>query len=751
MKNNLSSYLDSAILFILLIVAGVTPLLFLNQTTEFYSIPKLTFLIFSTAILLGLWIFSWIVKGKIAVTRTPLDIPLLGLLAAVLISTFFSSSRLTSIYGNFPNIHGSAASWVIYILLYFVAVSQLKTISRVKSFLYVIYASGIVVALISLFSFFHLYLPFDLAKAVNFTPTGSSFSTIAFLILLMPLSLISIFQPKKFIPAPVAIAISILFGVTVILIGSLSSFITVLITFALCLLMPRPKQIKKSFSLFLIPLAVIVLTFALAYSPVSIGGLSKLESNFPKEIQLPLPISWKVSASAFRDAPFVGTGPSTYLFDFTSYKPVEYNLEKFWNFTFDTPYNEFLQILASLGLVGLVGTLYICFVVVLNSWKSIASASKNSSEGSFTSEEILAPALGISAILSIVLLAIHASTLISIVYTLFIFALLMASQKNIREKVTELSMGIKATSSNNKNFDVFPVITFIIFLIAAVPVLIKTTNVVKADYYHRLALSQANKSGTLAYQYLQKAESTNPQVDLYRVDMAQINFALANAIATNATKTKKPLSDADKKTIQTLLSQSVNEGRVAVALSPRSSRNWEVLGSIYRNISGVAQNALAFSLDAYGKAIQRDPLNPALRLSVGGIYYSAKNYDLAIRFFSDAANLKPDYVTSYFNLSIALRDKGDFANAKLVAEQTVSLLQKDKSTPDYKIAVKLLDELKAKVVSEQKATAAQTGNDLNKTNANVNVSDLNNPPQVATPEAVKKNPNTKLPQSTTQQ
>ena len=104
----------------------------------------------------------------------------------------------------------------------------------------------------------------------------------------------------------------------------------------------------------------------------------------------------------------------------------------------------------------------------------------------------------------------------------------------------------------------------------------------------------------------------------------------------------------------------MGEGRFGVGIAPRSAANWEVLASIYKQISGVSQNALQFSLDAYGRAIQLDPLNPLLRLSVGGVYYQLKNYDLAVRFFDDAVSLKPDYSNALYNLAIALRDKGSY-------------------------------------------------------------------------------------------
>lgn len=749
MREQISSYLDNAITLLLLIVVGATPLLFLNKTTEFFDMPKLAFLVGATLLLLALWTFSWIVKGKVVITRTPLDIPLLALLATVIISTYFSLSKPSAIYGNFPTVHGSAVAWVTYILLYFVTVSHLKSLKQIKMVLYVLFGSGALVSLVTLLSFFGLYLPFDFAKAVNFTPTGSSFSTIAFLLTLLPLPLLSLLNQNKYLSMPVSLSLVLLFGVTVVLVGSLPTYIALLLVFAICVFATKPQHIKKALPMFVLSVGILLAVLVLAYLPMGTANkLQQLEANFPKEIQLPFVISWKVSASAFRDSTFWGTGPSSYLFNFATYKPAEFNGQNYWNFSFGTAYNEFLQILGTLGLFGFLSLVALSLVVLKNGWKNLAvdTSSKDAND-------VVLSALAASGLIIIVLLAIHATTIVSTVVSLMMLAALMASQKSIREKVTEFSIGLKATTSGNNQFDLFPVIVFIVFLVAAVPVGVAGYKAVAADYFHRLALSQANKNGTLTYQYLQKAETLNPLIDLYRVDMAQTNFALANAIALQKGPSKDnpkgSLSDQDKQTIQTLLSQSINEGKAAVTLNPRSSRNWEVLASIYRNITGVAQNALAFSLDAYGRAIQRDPLNPALRVNVGGIYYSVKNYDLAIRFFSDAANLKPDYALAYFNLAIALRDKGDFQNAALVAQQVVSLLQKDPSTQDYKVAKKLLDDLKTKAANSQTAPAAQTNSALNNNVSGVDVKDLEKKPEVATPEAVKKNPKAKLPVSQT--
>jgi len=749
MRENISVYLDKVIFLLLLAISGLTPLLFLNKTTEFFDMPKLILLIVTTVVLYGLWIASWIARGKVVISRTPLDIPLLALLVLVIVSTYLSPIRYTAIYGDFPNVHGSAAAWITYILLYFVTVSNLKKLSSIKSFLYVLYGSAVLVSLITLLSFFNIFLPFDFSKVANFSPTGSSFSTIAFLLLLLPLPVLSLLNPNKYLPGMLSMALVILFGLTIILTGSLSHYIALAIVFGLCVLAVKPLTDKRTLPVLTIPVFLFVVALILAYMPFPGNMVQKLENNFPKEVQLPFLSSWKVSVSTFRDAPFIGTGPASYIYNFATYKPLEFNALNYWNFSFESAYNEFLQILGTLGILGLLDVAFISLLIINASRKNLFLSHPDASQDS---SHVIASGLAVSGLIAIVLLAIHATTLVSLVVTFFILAAFMMSQRSIREHVSEFSIGIKATTSDNKQqFDLFPIIIFILYLVAAIPVLYQTAYAIAADYNHRMALAQANKNGTLTYQYLQQAETLNPTIDLYRVDMAQTNFALANAIASKVTTGNATLSDQDKQTIQTLLSQAITEGRVAVALNPRSARNLEVLASIYQNITGVANNAGVFALDAYNQAVQRDPVNPAIRLSIAGIYYSVKNYDMSTRYLVDAINLKPDYTNAYYNLAIALRDKGDLQNAKIIAQQAVTLLQTNKNTQDFKTASSLLDDINGKIgqtppTAQPTPTPTPTTSALENPNLpNVPVSGLNNPPSVTPAPPVKKNPNAKLP------
>lgn len=768
MRQTLSAYIHLIIQVLLLAVVALTPLIFSSLTTDYIETPKLIFLASITLLLIILWTFSWVIEGRVLVTRTPFDIPLLLLLGIMVVSTLFANPRYISVWGNFPRVHGSLISWVIYTLIYFVAVSNIKTQAQVKAMLYALLGSSLVIAVLSLLSYFNVFpLPFVYAKSAVFNLTGSSFASSALLILTLPLLILSILKPGRFLSPIIASVLLTLFLVTIVLIGNLAAFVGVVVALALPFLIYKSSGFRKNL-LILLVLPVVVTVVVAAVGALNIGKanpLANLRNNYPREVQLPITASWDISGKSFVQNPFLGSGPATYLFNFNANKPLSLNSTNLWNIKFDNAFNEYLQVLGTLGGLGFASLIFLTIVILGFSWKAL-NLSQNLS---YESPNNIPAAVAMSAVLAVVLLIFHTTTLVTIVATLLILALLAASHKSTN-KVEEVSLGIKASRLHDSNLivgDILPIIILLPILLLLVPFLAwNGGKAVLADYNHRLALTAAasNKplsydcltpnpktpqsNGVVAYNCLTKARNLNPYIDLYRTDLAQTNFALANAIAAAKGPTEASpsgsLTDTDKQTIQQLLSQSITEARAATVISPKNSQNWEILASIYRQISGVAENALTFAVDSYGQAIANDPLNPLLRLNAGGVYYSVKNYDMAVRLFSDTVQLKPDFANGYYNLSVALRDKGDLQNAQLTAEKVLSLL--DPKSPDYKTASEYLSDLKARIAtgsaqqSQIKAPAAKETSALEKSSApNVPLKQLEQAPEkIATPEAVQK-------------
>lgn len=747
MRKQFAAYIYNVIFAIIVAVAAVIPLLFSNLTTEFFETPKLIFLVGSVLVLLTLWAISWVIEGRVVITRTPLDLPLLLILIIILLSTFFSVTRNSAIFGNVPNVHGSAFSWAAYILFYFIVTSNLKSALQIKTLIYTLLGSTVLVALVSLISYFGLYLPIPFAKSPAFNPTGTSYSAAFLMIMLIPLLLSSLIKPNKAIPQVIALVLSVIFAVSLALIGNTAIWVGTIVLLLVMVMSSKREQLIKALPLLLIPLVAGLVVLGASRIPFGQNPLYGMRQNFPQQLQLSFGNSWKIAASSFTDNPFLGSGPESFLFNFTRYRPVEMNNTPLWTLRYDQAHNEFLQFLGTIGGLGLMALIFLAVMVINFSWK-----------GLFQEESNLASALAVSSLVAVVLLALHTTTPVVVVAMFLIFAMLMTLHKHLTGKVNEFSIGIKASKHrDNISYDInnlvvgdiLPVILLIPILIFVAWASYQSYKVVAAEYYHRKALVAASTKALDTYNYLVAAENLNPYIDLYRVDLAQTNFALANAIATSKGPTEASpggsLTDADKTNIQTLLSQAVAEGRNAVTLSPRNSANWEILASIYRQISGVAQNALAFSLDSYGRAVALDPMSPVLRLNIGGVYYSVRNYDLAIRFFDDAIKLKPDYSNAYYNLSVALRDKGNLKEAQTIAERLVSTLQDDTESNDYKLASEFLADLKARIAtgSADQSTitppaAAADGALQNDSLPNVDIPDLENQPQVATPPAVKR-------------
>lgn len=776
MKENIQIYLDWVSKAAVLIVILTTLFLFSNLTSDFYDTPKFLTLLAVTGILLISLAVKFTLSNKVVLIRTPLDLPLLLLLAVGVISTVLSSSPYVALLGNQLKIHGSLISLVIYILFYFVLVNNLKSGKGLRWLIFISTIAGVVLSVITLLAYAGVtLLPAPWVHGINFTPTGSSFSTTAFLVLLLPSVVSQIISSTK---PPTLILNSIfliLFGLTITLTGSLVVWIAAILGILLTLIthgffarfknFTKLNQIKpvSLISLFA-PLIVVAIISFLSFIPGQGGAENPLYTqvkNFPREIQLSPIVSWKTAVSTFRDSPFWGSGPSTFLFDFTNYKPIEMNSTKFWNLRFDNAFNEYFQVLATLGGIGLVALLSITALFISSAFPVILKAvkeSKNDSEAFHhaPNDKLI---LAISGLVFFILLLLHPSSLVLWVFGLFILASFMVSAQqstenqesnhhigasNIKDTLMAIAGNIKQSGASSQTIRVetLPSILLVITLGAALFTFFFAGKFALADYHHRNALNAVSQNlGIVAYNELVVAEKLNPYNDLYRIDLAQTNFALANAIALAKRPTEASpsgsLTEQDQQNIQVLLQQSINEGRTATNLSPRSAGNWEILALLYRQIAGVAQNALVFSLDSYGRAIFQDPLNPNLRLAVGGVYYAVQSYDLAIRFFTDAINLKPDFANGYFNLSVALKDKGDLAGAQAAAEKVLTLVEAD--SQDYKIASEYLAELKKK--AEKTAAippASETTGALQEENLPKVVNVGKPPEKIATPAAVKK-------------
>ena len=144
------------------------------------------------------------------------------------------------------------------------------------------------------------------------------------------------------------------------------------------------------------------------------------------------------------------------------------------------------------------------------------------------------------------------------------------------------------------------------------------------------------------------------------------------------------MTDADKQTIQTLVTQAIGNARLATEVySPLNAANWETRALIYKSLLNVAQNASDWAINSYNTAIQLDPANPRLRLDLGGIYFAKNDFLSAANQFRQATVLKQDYANAHFNFALSLEKLQQYDQAKRELDITKLLVPQD--SPDAKM------------------------------------------------------------------
>jgi tetratricopeptide (TPR) repeat protein len=385
--------------------------------------------------------------------------------------------------------------------------------------------------------------------------------------------------------------------------------------------------------------------------------------------------SWQVTFEALKQKPVFGLGSGNYSNIFNKYKPLSFNSTPYWNLSFSTASSYYLTLVAETGFAGLLGLILIWGTTFSLARKHYRSQSLKMALENIGEIEAL-------IILSLALLIFPASFSL-----IFLFVVLLAI--NSPESVRNINL-VQSTEGENilSKLPSFLISIPLILVFAAFGFFTGRTFLAEATFAKALEkISNTQDS----YNLMVKAIKLNPYVDTYHFFFSQFNMALVN----NISQSKTELTDEQRTLLAQLLQQSISEGKAAVTSNKFKATNWENLGKIYQIITPFVQGADQYAIGTYSQAISLDPINPNLRISLGGVYYALGRYDEAIKSFELATYAKADLANAYYNLAIALRDKGDIQKAITQIKIVMSLVDKDSN--DYAIAKAELEALEKKV------------------------------------------------------
>lgn len=376
-------------------------------------------------------------------------------------------------------------------------------------------------------------------------------------------------------------------------------------------------------------------------------------------------VSWDASVNTLKtpQSGLLGVGVDNYPIAYTQSKTREYANSPLWNTNFRTASSAYLHVWTETGILSLM--LLLAWI-----WDGLRKK-MHAKDWTYvlTSSSILLAGLVAS---------------ISFIWMFLLFISIGATQN---EEVTIKELSVPKIASVTISILVSLLLCIGGFFLG---------KAYAAEIWYKQALLNTS-SGTKLYNYHRTAIAQNPYIEKYRITFSQVNLLIANSIAT-----KKDLTQAEKQTITQTIQQSISEAKAAVKLNPQKPSNWANLATIYKSLVGVAKGSDVWAISTYQRAILLDPMNPTLRLNLGGVYYTLKKYPLAIESFRQAVQLRGSVANYQYNLAWALYQNKDVAGAVTAMTNTLSLIQ-DKKSADYTKATSELKMFK-KALEDSKNT-----------------------------------------------
>jgi tetratricopeptide (TPR) repeat protein len=627
--------------YLVLFLTAIFPVFFLPITSEFYEFNKNFLLIGVSGILLLLLTVGFVVDKQVKITRSPFGLPILAVLITWLISTIARTpNRLDAILN--PNQTGTIVALAIY---YFTATNFIRTKRELDLLVAGLVGSFSLLAFSSILwgtGIMENVSPWAFAKVSVWTPTGNPLMTLSMLVILLPFLGILIAKQKE----------------------------------------NSNRMLALSVALFLFVAASGITAYRIFQNPAN------------RPIFLSQSVSWSIAMEALKISPLIGTGADTYLTDFTRFRPVSYNMSENWNIRFNSASNYYLQILTTIGLLGLGAVAFLFLRVVTLLIRSLRS----SSDASAHTTALTASVTAVILMASFFIVPPGAVSLF-LLFTLLI--MVVAAFKLMGSPlVHDANIDIVAASDSGIRTPILPLLSFALSLAL---VIVYGPTLAKA-YYAEVAFQKGltavgKNDGKTAFESINTAIKFNPFRDSYRTAASQTYLLLANSAAT-----KKDLTADDRDTITKLVQQSIQEAKNAVSLNPAKATNLVMLANVYQNLVNFAQGADQWAVASYQQAIALDPTNPELYVSLGGIYYARQNFDEALRLFLLAADRKPNYANAFYNISAAYKQKKDYQNAYVAMQQVINIV--DKTSADYIKAKGELEDL-GKLIGETSQVPAQ--------------------------------------------
>ena len=641
------------------------PLFFLPFARSVLDYPKQSLLLFLVFLSLIGWLGKQFIQRKIIIRENKLlYLILLFLFFIFSLSAIFSLWPTASFWGWPLIISDGLLTFLCLLLLVFLFVNTFQTEREVFSALLIFLVSGALAGIFLLLQLYGIFiLPSAISRIFSFNTIANVYQAILFLAVLLPISLVLAFRIKK----PIFWFILLILLSSVILVDFRDAWVVLLLgvlTLAVFGLVGFQGKIRIGLTAFLGLL--LVLTIFFMFFPLRPAWFPALPLQVSPGTVTELDILSGVYSGGVKNI-FLGTGPGTFIFDYSQHRSPLLNLTLFWGTRFSSGGSEFLDWFITKGLLTGISLLFFLGLSIYLAFK-----------GLIRNESPLGMRLGLLA--SAVALA-GAGFLSPFNLSLWVvFWVVMAGLFFYNSKTREVNLDSQFRRA------IFSAVLLITIIIGITLFLFQGQNYLAEIRYSRgISLSQQGDINR-AIDLIQRATSLNPSADIYWRDLAQLYLVKINLIAQNQELTP------EEKRMET--QESIRNG--IEALNHITSRfsfnvaNWNVAGFFYRNLIGI-EGAGEEALRSYLQAAELEPASPFPYGEIGRVYIlMAQDFrerqmtdrekeclSSAIISLEKSIELKPDYAPAHYLKAVAYDQQGREEEAIVTLEELKKVSPED--------------------------------------------------------------------------
>ena len=656
------------------------PIFFLPWTTEVLDFNKQALLLLLVFVSLFSLLLKILISGKFEINKSFMHTVAGVLFLVYLLATIFSVYRYGSFWG-YPQQTSESMLTIVCLLLFYFLVSNIFSKKNILTSLIILSFSAVIAELIGVLQLFGLFImPFDFTKSAAFNMVGSVGSLGILTAILLPLAIVLLIIAKKWWRV-LFISQIILSALVLVLINYPIIWWVVIIGSALTLILGTIKRDLFDGRWMALPMFFLAVSlFFILLNP----QINWLPQN-TNEIVLLQKTGLDIAVKTIKERPIFGSGLGTFAYDFSKFKNQDFSKSSIWNITFNKSSSKVLNSLATTGVLGFLVLLAFMALPIFYGIKFfIAKKKTNDASGLKKSpkETLRVPSEIPNKIYSILLLGLtvvlveqtiayflyNSNIALDFVYFFIIAALIGFISEN---NPSFLRFSGQRKEYMLKSFSLITLITTLVFTLVFIfgmglLILNGQRYLAEVNYYKGLVAYQSGQKED-GLKKLEAAANLNSESDLY---FRQLSQAYLLGLQDELQNTKSVLSDEEKTKIQTLVSNSINAGKIATDLNPQDVKNWSSRGYVFQNLLMVSSDASTWAINSYDSALELDPNNPYLFFQEGSVYLAeainlsetpADKNQLLVKAqeqLEKAIDLNPNYSNALYSLGIVYDSLG---------------------------------------------------------------------------------------------